>query len=105
MHSRALICVAAIIAALTGPAGAIAQTADPSDVKRLIEEEKRHPNMISGVEVRARRRNVISPVEVRARRNCLRARRPADPDIPPPKLVDTFPANGAVVRPGFLVLR
>jgi hypothetical protein len=105
MRSRALICAAAIITALTGPARAIAQTADPSDVKRLIEEEeKRHPNMISGVEVRTRRRNMISPVEVRARL-CPRARRPADPGIPPPRLVATFPANGAVVRPGLLVLR
>jgi hypothetical protein len=104
MRSRTLICAAATITALTGPARAIAQTADPSDVKRLIEEEKRHPHMISGIEVRAKPRNMISPVEVRAR-TCVRARRPADPDIPPPKLVSTFPANGAVVRPGFLVLR
>jgi hypothetical protein len=90
MRLRALIGAAAVVAALTGPARAIAQTAAPSDVKRLVEE----------VEVRAKR-----PVVVRATRKCVEARQPADPDIPPPKLVSTFPASGAVVRPGFLVLR
>lgn len=118
MRSSALTCAAAMVAALMGQASGIAQTMDPSDVKRLLEEEKRHPHMIAGVEVRAaprnmiapvdvraRRRNMISPVDVNAPRKCLRARRPADPGIPPPTLVSTFPANGAVVRPGLLVVR
>jgi hypothetical protein len=102
MRSRVPICTAGMIAALLGPAGATAQTAAPSDVKALIEQEQRHPHVISDVIVRAKRR---SPVDVRAPQKCLKARRPADPDIPPPKLVSTFPANGAVVRPGLLVLR
>jgi hypothetical protein len=105
MRPSALTCAAAMVAALTGQARAIAQTAAPSDVQRLIDEEKRHPHWIAPVEVRTKRKNMISPVEVRATRKCLKARRPADPDIPPPKLVSTFPANGAVVRPGLMVLR
>lgn len=98
MRSRGPICAVALVAALMGQARAIAQTADPSDVKRLIEEEQRRPHMIAGVEVRA-------PSSLTVRATCLRARQPANPDIPPPTVVSTFPANGAVVRPGFLVLR
>jgi hypothetical protein len=102
MRARALICAAASIAALMGQARAVALTADPADIQRLLEDDKRHPNMISGVEVRAKPR---TPVEVRARRGCLKARNPADPEVPAAKLVATFPANGAVVRPGYMVLR
>ncbi len=36
---------------------------------------------------------------------CLQPRRPPSPDVPAPKVVSTFPAKGAVVRPGRLVLR
>jgi hypothetical protein len=118
MRTRGLTCAAAMIAALVGQAPARAQSVDPSDVKRLLEEEQRHPheisgvevlakrrNEISGVEVRARRRNKVSDVEVRESRECLKAQRPPDPDIPAPRLVSTFPAKGSAVRPGFLVLR
>ncbi len=36
---------------------------------------------------------------------CLQARKPADSSLPRPKVVSTFPAQGAVVRPGKLVVR
>ena len=36
---------------------------------------------------------------------CLQAHRPADRNVPPPKVVSTYPAKGAVVRPGRLVVR
>ncbi len=42
----------------------------------------------------------VSPAKV-----CKGARHPPDPTIPPPRLVSTFPAEGAVVRPGLLILR
>ena len=36
---------------------------------------------------------------------CLPARSPADPGVPAPRVVSSFPANGATVRPGRLILR
>jgi len=36
---------------------------------------------------------------------CLEPRRPADASVPAPKVVSSFPAPGAVVRPGKLVVR
>jgi hypothetical protein len=36
---------------------------------------------------------------------CLAARSPADKDLPRPKVVSSYPAQGATVRPGRIVIR
>jgi hypothetical protein len=82
------------VAALSLPAAAGAQPAAEAPATPL-----------SGVTVAVPRRTTVSELAVALPVKCLPARRPADPDIPAPKVVSTFPANGAVVRPGILVLR
>lgn len=62
------------------------------------------PTALSGLDVVARRATPLSGVTV-GMKACPEGRKPPDPEIPPPKLVSTFPAKGAKVRPGVLVLR
>jgi hypothetical protein len=85
----AALCIA-VLASLAAPA-----SGQPAD----------DPTPLTGVTVAAPRRPVLSGVTVALPVKCLPARVPFDPDIPPPKLVSSFPAQGAVVRPGILVLR
>ena len=47
----------------------------------------------------------VASVRVDAVKTCLQPRDPPDMDIPAPKLVSTFPANGQTVQPGLLELR
>jgi hypothetical protein len=47
----------------------------------------------------------VSIVKVQETNRCLQPRDPPDPDVPAPKLVSTFPAQGQTVRPGLLELR
>jgi hypothetical protein len=47
----------------------------------------------------------LSGLAVKPKPVCLRPRRPPDTAVPAPEVVSTFPAEGAVVRPGLLVLR
>ena len=47
----------------------------------------------------------VSSLSVSPPARCLPPRRPPDATIPPPALVSSFPAPGAVVRPGLLVVR
>ncbi len=47
----------------------------------------------------------VSIMKVQETNRCLQPRNPPDPDVPAPKLVSTFPAQGQVVRPGLLDLR
>ncbi len=47
----------------------------------------------------------LSGVTVAQPKRCLGAAFPADPTIPAPRVVSTYPASGAVVRPGVLVVR
>lgn len=51
------------------------------------------------------RAQTVSPLVVKPPARCLGPRRPADLSIPAPRVVSTFPAEGAVVRPGLLVVR
>ena len=102
----------ASVATLAQPAPA-AQDAlappQPADATALsgvtVVARKPEPTEVSGVTVAAKRKGTpLSGLTVVAGK-CPQARRPADPDIPPPKLVSSFPAKGAVVRPGILILR
>ena len=45
----------------------------------------------------------VSDLSVMPQAECLQPKH--DPQAAPPKVVSTFPANGAVIRPGVLVLR
>ena len=47
----------------------------------------------------------LGGVTVKPRAVCLGPRHPRDKDVPAPVIESTFPAKGAVVRPGVLVLR
>jgi hypothetical protein len=49
--------------------------------------------------------NTVSTVKVEETHKCLPPRYPPDPDVPAPKLVSTFPAQGQTVRPGIIELR
>lgn len=64
------------------------------------------PTALSGVTVSASKRQDLPGVTVSPAAVCLgpRSAHP-DPTIPKPRVVESFPAQGAVVRPGLLVLR
>jgi hypothetical protein len=47
----------------------------------------------------------VSVVKVQETNRCLQPRNPPDPDVPAPKMVSTFPAEGQIVRPGLLEVR
>jgi hypothetical protein len=47
----------------------------------------------------------VAPLQVDEVKTCLQPREPPDKDIPAPKLVSTFPAQGQTVQPGLLELR
>jgi hypothetical protein len=47
----------------------------------------------------------VSSVTVNPRAVCLEPRRPPDRSVPAPQVVSTYPAQGAVVRPGYVVIR
>jgi hypothetical protein len=51
----------------------------------------------------APRTPTVDEVTVLPRASCLAPKQ--DPEVPPPKIVSTFPASGDVVRPGVLVVR
>jgi hypothetical protein len=81
---------AAAMAAFTGQAFA-AGTSESTTVQGLVIQGR------LSTEVRAL---TVTPAQV-----CLPPRKPPDPDVPPPKLVSSFPADGAVVKPGLVVFR
>jgi hypothetical protein len=47
----------------------------------------------------------MSVVKVQETNRCLQPRNPPDPDVPAPRLVSTFPAQGQTVRPGLIEVR
>jgi hypothetical protein len=47
----------------------------------------------------------LSSVTVKPKAVCMGPRQPPDRGVPPPAVVSTYPAQGAVVRPGILVIR
>jgi hypothetical protein len=53
----------------------------------------------------ARSQTALGGVTVRPRASCQSPRHPPDKDVPAPAIESTFPAQGAVVRPGVLVVR
>lgn len=61
---------------------------------------------LSGLRVGAVQSQTRLPgVEVKPGARCMGSRHPPDKDVPAPVVESTFPAKGAVVRPGVLVLR
>jgi hypothetical protein len=101
---------AALTLVLAGPAQTATQPSEPTQPSAPTEVSAltvvaSKPTPVSALTVSARRTKPLSGLTVGMPRKCLEARRPADPDIPAPRLVSTYPANGAVVRPGIVVLR
>ena len=90
MRPGAVILAGAVAAAFAGQAVA-AENSDPTVVQGLV-IQGRLPHEVQGL--------VITPSKV-----CLKPRQPPDPDVPAPKLVSSFPADGSVVKPGVIVLR
>ena len=64
----------------------------------LHEHEEQGDDTTQEVVVTARRDVVVT-----AKTKCFS--RPADPDVPPPKLIGTYPKDGGIVRPGIVVIR
>ncbi len=105
MRTRRLIIAAAVGSALAGQTPAMAQSDDVVEVSGLtVTVHKPDPTPVSGLTVTVRRATPLSGVTVTGPK-CPKARNPADAGVPPPKLVSSFPANHAVVRPGLLVVR
>jgi len=90
MRARAVILAAAMASSFTGQAIA-AESSGSTEVQGLV--------------IQGRLSHEVRALTVRPAQGCLKARNPPDPDVPEPKLVSTFPADGAVVKPGVIVLR
>jgi len=61
---------------------------------------------LSGIDVTVHSKaTALSGVNVKPRPVCMGPRHPPDAAVPAPRLVGVFPAEGAVVQPGVLVLR
>jgi hypothetical protein len=120
MRTGSLICAAAMGLALAGPAPAMAE---PDDVVELsgvtVTVRKPEPTELSGLTVVARKHEPtpVSELTVTVHRatplsgltvtapKCPQARNPPDAGVLPPRLISSFPASGARVRPGVLILR
>jgi hypothetical protein len=119
MHARFLICALALGAALIGSPPSLAQSANggadeaaasakpPSadDIVTALSSVTTAPTSVDGLTVKAKRRSTSVDGLTVVASMCPQPRKPADPEIPAPKLVSTFPSKGATVRPGVLVLR
>ncbi|HEX4098862.1 MAG TPA: hypothetical protein VHX64_19190 [Caulobacteraceae bacterium] len=60
---------------------------------------------VQGLVIQGRLSTEVRGLTVMPTHLCLLPRKPPDPDVPPPKLVSSFPADGAVVKPGLVVFR
>ncbi|HEX4098309.1 MAG TPA: Ig-like domain-containing protein [Caulobacteraceae bacterium] len=69
-------------------------TAEPSD-----------STLVQGLVIRGRLSTVVQGLVVTPSRVCLKPHKPPDPDVPAPKLISSFPANGAKVKPGIIIVR
>ena len=119
MSTRPLICIAAVAAVLAcqqpsraepdgaPPAsGADAAASRPTALSGfdVVAPRKAEPTGVSGVDVVVKRATRLSEVEVTLP-PCPQANKSPNPEFPPPKVVSSFPAKGAVVRPGIVILR
>ncbi len=104
MRAKGVIIAAALGAVVAGQAAA-ADSSDDSTEVRGIEVQARRPTEVRGIVVEGRLPHEVRGIVVNPGRVCLEARKPPDPDVPPPKLVSSFPAKGAVVKPGIIVFR
>jgi hypothetical protein len=115
-HARILamaVLIAAPLAARAGddppaapPATETPAQSEPTALSGLDIVVKR-PTPLSELDVVVKRKPAtnLSGVEVKAPVTCLPPRSPADQDVPAPKLVSTYPADGQTVQPGYAVLR
>ncbi len=109
----ALICAPLAARADGDPAAAAAPPADTADQSRptplseldVVAKPKATPLSELDVVVTRKSPTKLTGVEVKAPPNCLPPRNPADREVPAPKLVSTYPAEGQSVQPGYTVVR
>jgi hypothetical protein len=106
MRPKLLIFAAALAAALIGPSLSLAQSADqaapPSTTPaNPTQAAGQHTTGVSELIVAARRSTAVSELDVKAP-VCPKIHKATDE---PPKLVSTYPARGATIRPGVMILR
>ncbi len=77
----------------------------PMDAGLATAAQERDSTVVRGLVIQGRLSHEVRGLIVTPGRTCLPARSPPDPDVPGPKLVSSFPAKGAVVKPGIVVLR
>ena len=100
MRTRLLICAAIGGAVLAAPPPSMAQSEDSTVLSGVdVVIKKPEPTPLAGVDVVAHRSTHVSEVDV-VLPPCPKANGAPDAEIPIPKVVSTFPAKGAVVRPG-----
>lgn len=88
------------------PTAEAAAQPEPTPLSELdVVAKKATPLSELDVVVKRKPPTNLSGVEVKAPPICLPPRSPADQEVPAPKLVSTYPANGQTVRPGYAVLR
>jgi hypothetical protein len=112
--ARILALVVLIAAPLTAradddPAAAAPAADSKGDVTPLsgLDVVVKRATPLSELDVVVKRKapTSVSGVEVKAPQTCLPPRSPADQEVPAPKLVSTYPAEGQTVQPGYAVLR
>ena len=93
--------------ATTPPAAEAADQARPTPLSELDVVAKPKATPLSELDVVVTRKPAtkLTGVEVKAPQSCLPPRSPADHEVPAPKLVSTYPADGQTVQPGYTVLR
>jgi hypothetical protein len=100
MRPKLLLFVAALAAALIGPSLSRAQSADQASPAPKPAANQ-HITGVSELIVAARRSTAVSELDVKAP-VCPKIHKATDE---PPKLVSTYPARGATIRPGVMILR
>ena len=109
-HIAALVALVAVAyaAPLAVNPSARAQDAAPptasksasTEVSGLDVTARKTVTEVDGLDVTVTRKEVteVDAVEVKGRQTCLPPRSPADKDVPAPKLVSTYPAQGQTPR-------
>src|SRR3569833_1366360 len=99
MRPKLLICIAAFAAAVIGPSLSLAQSTDKDAAPAKPADE--HVTALSGLNIAVRRTPSVSELDVKAP-VCAKIHKATEER---PKLVSTYPARGATIRPGVVILR
>ena len=88
-----------------GLGAAIAAAAAPMTVLAATAPDDPDSTVVQGLVIQGRISHEVRGLVVTPKSGCIKARNPPDPDVPEPKLVSSFPADGASVKPGIIVFR